>query len=111
MSGDFKYGYQGRTVRHTDGRTGKIVLEDGFAHQLDLHIRCDDGSKSVVRLDCRYGDKGEEGWCYYRENFDGSRSAWLPLGEQGGPLQYVEQAEAGSSAKDAPQEMLRQRVC
>ena len=81
------YGWQGKTVRNSDGRAGVIALEDGFGLWLDLHIECHDGTKATVKLNERGRDSGDAGWQWRCPEFAG-KPAWLPLGEHGAPLAY-----------------------
>jgi hypothetical protein len=86
---EHKYGWQGKTVRNADGRTGTIALEDGFGPWLDLHIKCEDGTKAKVKLNALKRDSGDAGWQWWCPEF-AENPAWLPLGEQGAPLAYAE---------------------
>ncbi len=96
---DNVHSWKGKNVRHLDGRTGVIATEDGFGPWLDLHIQCSDGTKATVTLNARGRDSGEAGWQWWCPDF-GGRQAWLPLGEQGAPLEYAgESQDAGSEAK------------
>jgi hypothetical protein len=87
-----KYGWQGKTVRNADARTGVIAIENGFGPYLDLHIECSDGTRAKVKLNARGRDSGEAGWQWWCPEFDGidGKAAWLPLGEHGAPLAYAE---------------------
>ena len=86
-----RYGWLGKRVRNIDGRTGVIAIEDGFGHLLDLHIDCVDGTKAKVSLKKHGRDSGESGWQWWCPEF-AERPAWLPLGDQGAPLAYAEDA-------------------
>ena len=88
-----EYGWQGKTVRNADGRTGTIALEDGFGPWLDLHIECSDGTKAKVKLNARGRDSGDSGWQWWCPEF-ANKPAWLPLGEHGAPLEYAETPNA-----------------
>jgi len=86
-----KYGWLGKKVRNIDGRQGVIGMEDGFGPCLDLYIDCEDGTKAKVRLNEHRRDDGESGWQWWCPEF-GEKGAWLPLGDQGAPLTYAEDA-------------------
>jgi hypothetical protein len=79
-------GWKGKKVRHKDGRTGAIDIEDTWFGGADLHIACEDGSRAVVRLNARRGDGGEAGWQWWCPEFSRG-AAWLPLGDNGAPYQ------------------------
>lgn len=85
-------GWERKKVRNRDGRTGVIEEADGFAHWLDLHIRCDDGTKAVVKMNARGQDGGDPGWQWWCESF-GSAGAWLPLGDLGAPMADLDGSE------------------
>lgn len=83
-------------MRNSDGRDGVITLEDGFGPWLDLHIKCVDGSKAMVKLSGIGRDTGEAGWQWWCPEFCFGE-AWIPLGELGAPLEYV--VEDGGSGE------------
>ena len=85
---EYTYGWQGKTVRNADGRTGVIAIAEGFGWWLDLHIECEDGTKAKVQLKERGRDSGEAGWQWWCPEFAG-KPAWIPLGDQGAPLAYA----------------------
>lgn len=75
-----KLGWQGKQVRHRDGRTGVIRAEYvGFGYVL-LNIDATNGSEAVVLLNAHSGDGGATGWAWLCENFSGGPH-WLPLGD------------------------------
>jgi hypothetical protein len=89
---EYEYGWKGKTVRNADGRTGVISQEDGFGPWLDLHIKCDDNTKAEVKLNARGRDSGDSGWQWWCPEFS-DKPAWLPLGEQGAPMEYADSSE------------------
>lgn len=95
-----KYGWQGKAVRNADGRAGVIALADGFGPWLDLYIECTDGTKAQVKLNALGCDSGDAGWQWLCPDFSG-KPAWLPLGEQGAPLVYIETPNAELPARPA----------
>lgn len=84
--------WNGKKVRHTDGRSGKLRESAGFLH-LSLEIRCDGGGCAYVQLNANGPDTGEQGWQWLCENFlDGP--AWLPLGDHSGcEVEYVDPSQ------------------
>lgn len=81
------YGWRGKQVRNSDGRTGVISSEDGFGAILDLHIKTSDGANVKVTLNARGSDTGEPRWQWWCPEFS-PEAAWLPLGEHGAPVAY-----------------------
>lgn len=74
-------GWQGKQVRHRDGRTGEICGESIAAGQCRLSIAVDGGVDVDVQLSLDSKDSGSLGWEWFCENFLG-RPVWLPLGDQ-----------------------------
>lgn len=75
-------GWQGRLVKHQDGRTGRITQEwPGFCH-VGLRIVCVDETIAYVQLNTNGRDTGEPGWAWWCENFS-TGPRFLPLGDQG----------------------------
>jgi hypothetical protein len=80
MLGESTLGWKGKTVRHTDGRAGRIVSEyAGFCHAA-LSIAVDGGGFARVRLNTNGPDAGEAGWEWWCDNFSGG-GRFLPLGD------------------------------
>lgn len=77
-----KLGWEGKSVRHADGRTGVISAEStGFLH-VGLRISVDGGKEACVQLNTNGKDTGEPGWSWYCPRFgDKQAPAWLPLGD------------------------------
>ena len=85
-------GWVGKQVRHVDGRTGTIRREIGRDF-CELRIWCDDGTVDIVTLNAYGEDYGASGWRWWCPEFD-MGAAWLPLGDNGGPLEYDPKKEA-----------------
>ncbi|MHD0644376.1 hypothetical protein ACYPKM_01915 [Pseudomonas aeruginosa] len=71
----------GKEMRHTDGRTGKIIREfEGFGY-LALTIRLNDGSDVHIEL-CAIGrDKNTHGWEWHCTTHDDGPK-WIKIGDQ-----------------------------
>lgn len=78
------YGWKGKQVRHKDGRTGKILAEEGIGPALTLNIGVEGGDYAAVVLCANSQDGGEQGWEWFCDNFEGG-ARWLPLGDHNGP--------------------------
>ena len=79
-------GWVGKKARHPDGRTGVIEKEEGREFCC-LHILCEGKQIACVTLNAYGKDSGAEGWQYWCPEFCHG-PAWLPLGDNGSPLEY-----------------------
>ncbi|MFZ3482134.1 hypothetical protein [Sphingomonas sp. 3-13AW] len=65
-------------VRHPDGREGLIVQDASGFGPRTLTIKPRDGTPLTIELATIGADRGEPGWEWYCEAFDGG-ARWLPL--------------------------------
>lgn len=101
-------GWEGKIVRHEDGRRGRIYSEYvglGFA---SVFIAVDgtdrDDDPPYVQFNCLRGDTsdgGDPGWHYWCENFaDGP--CWLPLGDHTKRRDFHDTPEDWKRSADGP---------